>query len=71
MDGLSASESFIYDLINKTRTKINILSSNIQSIEGKKFGQMVVEIPSDNNSQVNVIGYLKEKGIRVLEVGTE
>ncbi|WP_195854457.1 methionine ABC transporter ATP-binding protein [Aerococcus tenax] len=71
LDGLSASESFIYDLIDKTRAKINILSSNIQSVEGKKFGQMVVEIPPDNNSQVNVIKYLKEKGIRVLEVGTE
>ncbi len=67
-DGHKASESIIADLVRDTGESINILSANTQSIGGQAFGQMILELPLENEKAENVLSYLTARGLSIAEV---
>ena len=48
---------------------VNILGANTENISGKAFGQMLIELPDDNNKTEQIKKYLTDKGIYFEEGG--
>ncbi len=67
-DGLAASRPFIAELVEKTGSKVNILSANTKSVGGIGYGQMVIELPEGKEEQENIIRFFKDGGLSVQEV---
>ena len=67
-DGLDANKPFIAELVEKTGRKVNILSANTKSVGGIGYGQMVLELPKDENEQAEIINFFKDGGLSVQEV---
>lgn len=65
----NTQEPVIANLILEFKKPVNILESNISSINGKSRGQMMIELPDDPKLQEKMIKYLKDnKSIVVEEV---
>ncbi|MBR5418037.1 MAG: ATP-binding cassette domain-containing protein [Clostridiales bacterium] len=67
-DGLSSSEPFIANLVKETGKTVNILSANTKSVGGIGYGQMIIELPSDEEDQKIIIDYFTKNGLSVTEV---
>ena len=70
-DGRAASEPLIASLVQDTGEKVNILCANTKSVSGVGFGQMIVELPKDEEAAARVIRYIREKGVNFHEVKKE
>lgn len=65
----NTTEPVIANLILEFKTPVSILESNISSISGRSRGQMMVQLPDDENVANKMIAVLKEnKSIVVEEV---
>lgn len=65
----NTTEPVIANLILKFGKPVNILESNISSINGTSRGQMMVQLPDDDRLADRMIDYLKKnKAINVTEV---
>lgn len=67
-DGRAASEPLIANLVEDTGEKVNILCADTKSVGGVGFGQMIVELPKDEEAANRVIHYIKEKGVNFHEI---
>ena len=67
-DGTRSSEPFIANLVEQTGKKVSILSANTKSVGGIGYGQMVLELPDDQNDQQIITDYFKKAGLAVSEV---
>lgn len=67
-DGRAASEPLIANLVEDTGEKVNILCADTKSVGGVGFGQMIVELPKDEDAANRVIRYIEEKGVKFHEV---
>lgn len=47
---------------------MSILSANVRSLNGKQFGQMIIELPEDPVVRKTAMDYLREQGVSVEEV---
>ena len=63
----NTTEPVIANLILEFKTPVNILESNITSINGTSRGQMMVELPDDNDVSAKMIKYLKDNPSIVIE----
>ncbi len=70
-DGRNASEPLIANLVKDTGEKVNILCANTQSVGGVGFGQMIVELPEEDDAARKMIQYIKEKGVTFQEIERE
>ena len=52
----------------KTKTPINILFANTKEINGKLFGQLVIELPKERDIQKEILDFLDEKKVTYWEV---
>ncbi|SER95164.1 methionine ABC transporter ATP-binding protein [Lachnobacterium bovis] len=59
-DGQSSYEPVIANLVLKCQAKINILGASTENVGGKAFGQMLIEMPKDENVLEKVKSYLDE-----------
>ena len=69
-DGTAAIEPVIANMIMECKTPVNILAADTRVMEGKTFGQMMIQIP-DEVHQVNlerILVYLEHKQVSVEEV---
>jgi len=64
----SSFEPLVADLILQFNTPVNILYANTKNVGGYAKGDMVITLPEDKHMQVDMIEYLKEKGLEVQEV---
>ncbi len=67
-DGLQANEPVISDLVLTSKAAVNILFANTKEVEGKAVGQMVVELPENNDEAERITHYLRAKNIVFEEV---
>ncbi|MCR4887225.1 MAG: ATP-binding cassette domain-containing protein [Clostridiales bacterium] len=58
----------IAGLVKHCGVDVNILSADIKPINGKPYGQMLIESPDDPEVRGKVIKYLTEQGLTVREV---
>lgn len=68
-DGQSSFEPVISALTLECNTMINILGANTENIGGKAYGQMLIELPQDEQAVHKIKKYLKDKGIAYEEGG--
>lgn len=66
-DGQSSFEPVFAALVLESGIKLNILGANTENIGGKAFGQMLVEMPAEQEKQDIVKKMLREKGIHFVE----
>lgn len=64
----SAFEPVISNLILQFKQPVNILKADTRNVGGKAVGEMILGLPDDEHLQVDIIKYLKEKGLKVEEV---
>ena len=57
-DGNSAFEPIVANMALECHTAVNIMLANTRSIEGKAFGQMVLQLPDDEQSVARIFNYL-------------
>ena len=68
-DGQSSFEPIFAELVLESGIKLNILGANTENIGGKAFGQMLVEMPAEQEKQDIVKKMLRKKGIHFVEGG--
>ena len=68
-DGQSSFEPVFAALVLESGIKLNILGANTENIGGKAFGQMLVEMPVEQEKQDIVKKMLRKKGIHFVEGG--
>ncbi len=67
-DGGKEGQPIIAGLVKNCGVEINILSADIKPINGRPYGQMLIESPEDPMVRARVIQYLTEQGLVVKEV---
>ena len=68
-DGENAFEPIIANMICKA--PVNILYGNIERVNEKSFGQMVIQFPNDATSVEAGVAFLRAKGMKVQEVNDD
>lgn len=66
-DGNSSFEPVISNMTLECRAAVNILFADTKNIDGKAFGQMVLQLPEDEASVDRILAYLKERNITYKE----
>ncbi|WP_346026449.1 methionine ABC transporter ATP-binding protein [Beduinella massiliensis] len=64
-------EPVIAGMILACGVPVNILSANIQSVAGQQRGQMLVELPTDEDGAKRAVEYLKGQQITLEEVSAD
>lgn len=67
-DGKSSFEPVIANMVLECRAQVNILFADTRDINGKAFGQMVLQLPEDDMLAQKIIYYLKDRHIAVEEL---
>jgi len=67
-DGKSSFEPVIANMVLECRAQVNILFADTKNINGKAFGQMVLQLPEDEMLSNKIIRYLQDKNVNVEEL---
>ena len=69
-DGTAAMEPILANMIMDCKTPVNIMAADTRIMDGKTFGQMIVQVP-ESISHINyerMLAYLEDKHVLVEEV---
>ena len=67
-DSVSTYEPIVANMILECQVPVNILRADVNEKNGYIYGEMVLQIPSDNKQSAKVLAYLKNRNITVVEV---
>ena len=67
-DGRTSFEPVIANMVLECKTPVNILFADTKDIDGKAFGQMVIQLPEDEISRRKIMNYLSVNQIPHEEV---
>jgi D-methionine transport system ATP-binding protein len=67
-DGRTSFEPVIANMVLECRTPVNILFADTKDIDGKAFGQMVIQLPKDEVNRKRIMNYLVSNHIPYEEV---
>lgn len=67
-EGSSSFDPVISRMILECKAQVNILFADMKDIDGKAFGQLVLQLPQDDVVSVEIIRYLKSQNLSVEEV---
>ena len=67
-DGRTSFEPVISNMILECRTPVNIMFADTKDIDGKAFGQMVIQLPKDEIGRKRIMNYLTVNQIPYEEV---
>ena len=67
-DGGKETQPIIAELVKACGVEVNILSADVKRLNGKSYGQMMIEMPKDPQICQQVIAYLTVQGLTVKEV---
>ncbi|MDD3174684.1 MAG: ATP-binding cassette domain-containing protein [Herbinix sp.] len=67
-DGRTSFEPVIANMILECKTPVNILFADTKDIDGKAFGQMVIQLPNDDLGRNRILNYLSSNRIPFEEV---
>ena len=67
-DGNSSYEPIIAKTVLECKAPVNIMFADTKNIDGKAFGQMIIQLPEDENLSSRVLAYLRTQDIIVKEV---
>jgi len=63
-DGEASSKPVIANLVLECQVPVNIMFADTRDIDGKAYGQMILQLPDDMRQQERVLAYLKNKQIK-------
>lgn len=66
-DGQSSFEPIISTMVLETNIKVNILGANTENIGGKAYGQMIIELPEEQEKQKLIRQFLRKNEIHFEE----
>lgn len=67
-DGRTSFEPVIANMVLECKTPVNILFADTKDIDGKAFGQMVIQLPNDDTGRKRIMNYLNSNEIPYEEV---
>lgn len=67
-DGTSAFEPIISQMTLECRATVNILSATTKTVDGKTYGQMVIQLPADHTAAERIQAYLCDQNVKFEEV---
>lgn len=67
-NGENSSKSLLSDMILKCNTPVNILHADTKDIDGKAYGQILVQLPDDDTSTEKITAYLSANGVTYSQV---
>lgn len=70
-DGYSAMEPVISNLSLECHAAVNILSANTKNLDGKIYGQLLLQLPDDENSVARIKNYLTVHAVHYEETDGE
>ena len=62
-DGEASSKPVIANLVLECQVPVNIMFADTRDIEGRAYGQMILQLPDDTRQQERVLSYLKAQKI--------
>ncbi len=68
-NGNSSFEPVIANMVLTCKAPVNIIYADTKNIDGKAFGQIVIQLPEDKTSAERMIHYLKARDLAIEEVG--
>lgn len=68
-DGKSAFEPIIADIVMNCKAAVNILFADTRTIDGVIYGQMIVQLPNDEDAAERIKAYLEGTGVHFYEEG--
>lgn len=68
-DGTSAFEPIISSLSRQCSVDVNILGANTKNIEGVAYGQMLIQMPEDEEKVADIKAFLDSKKVKYKEEG--
>ena len=68
-DGTSSFEPIISSLSRQCDVNVNILGANTKNIEGVAYGQMLIQLPEDKETEEKIKTFLTAKKIKYKEEG--
>lgn len=66
-DGNSSFEPVVANLVLECGTAVNILFADTKDIDGRAFGQMLIQLPDEEIAKKRVFNYLSRTGISYKE----
>lgn len=66
-DGSDTAEPIISKMTLECRATVNIVFANTKSLDGKVYGQMVLQLPADESAQARVLDYMQHTGLAFSE----
>lgn len=70
-DGRTSFEPVIANMVLECKTPVNILFADTKDIDGKAFGQMVIQLPNDETGRKRIMNYLNSNEIPYEEVAED
>lgn len=67
-DGQSSFEPVIANMILQFKQPVNIIFANSKNIDGKAFGQIVLQLPDDAATAAKMLQYLRMQGLNAEEI---
>ncbi len=67
-DGRTSFEPVIANMVLECKTPVNILFADTKDIDGKAFGQMIIQLPNDEIGRRRILNYLSSNQIPYEEV---
>ena len=67
-DGDSIDAPVLSEAVLKTGLAVNILSADVKQLSGKRYGQMLLEVPASYEDRGKLLGTLRSMGVTVEEV---
>ena len=66
-DGGSSYEPVIANLVLESQAAVNILFADTKDLQGKAYGHMILELPSDKRQEEKVLAWLEGHGVEFRE----
>ena len=67
-DGNSSFEPVVANMVLQCKAPVNIMFADTKDIDGKAFGQIVIQLPEDEKIAKRMLSYLKTQNVTVEEV---
>ena len=67
-NGESSTKPVIANMIFECGVPVNILYADTKDLDGKAFGEMIIQLPDDSKVSVRAFEYLKRSGIDYAEI---
>ena len=67
-NGSSSLNPVIADMILECKAPVNIIHADMRDMDGKAFGQMVVQLPEDQEICARMLGFMEARGLAMWEI---